>query len=429
MTAADEFQCNLALAEVRMEPTNRLLLHCGELVIEGFPHGQAPCRRHGCESTHLCPPHLRRGVGGDRCLAPKAHVANCTEGVCARGRVGYGRTVLPLRTERLTVRMMREVDLPAFIAYRNDPDIARYQDWALPFTEHDGRRIIDDQATLAGPTPGTWVQLAVDRGGVMVGDVAVGLDDAGTQATVGYTLAAAHQGKGYAGEALAAVVDALCAAGVHRFEASLYPENIPSMRVVEAVGFTFESLIRESVALPDSWADDLRYSLLAADRHAWRERDLSPVRDVRLVALDGDNLDAYMALATHWSQQKFVRPVAPSLGQASVPITVRGGLLQAESFGIEADGAPVGFLQLADRSLTHDEPYLWRLLIDRWHQRRGIGTRVLDLVLERTKAAGHRTLTVSYGEYPGTPRPVYLRFGFVPTGEIVDNEAVARLTW
>jgi RimJ/RimL family protein N-acetyltransferase len=337
--------------------------------------------------------------------------------------------MLPVTTERLTVRMMRERDLPTLLAYRNHPVIARYQDWELPYREETARGFIDDQAALDGPARGRWVQLALEYDGELVGDVAVGLDDAGTQATVGYTLAAAHHGKGFAREALAAVVDALCASGVHRFEASLYPDNIASMRVIEAVGFTFESLSHDSVLVAGGWADDLRYSMLASERTAWRERDLSPARDVRLVSLDGDNVDTYMALTTHWSQQKFVRPVAASLGQASVPITVRGLALRAESFGVEADGVPVGFVQLADRSLSHDEPYLWRLLIDRWHQRRGIGTRVLELVVERTKAAGHRTLTVSYGEHPGTPRPVYLRFGFVPTGEIVDNEAVARLSW
>ena len=26
------------------------------------------------------------------------------------------------------------------------------------------------------------------------------------------------------------------------------------------------------------------------------------------------------------------------------------------------------------------EPYLWRLLIDRWHQGRGIGTRVISML-------------------------------------------------
>ncbi|MBA2317379.1 MAG: GNAT family N-acetyltransferase [Euzebyales bacterium] len=41
-----------------------------------------------------------------------------------------------------------------------------------------------------------------------------------------------------------------------------------------------------------------------------------------------------------------------------------------------ADQEIVGFVRLALRTPHHPEPYLWRLLIDRLHQRRGLGHRV-----------------------------------------------------
>lgn len=337
--------------------------------------------------------------------------------------------MLPLRTERLTVRMMRSPDLDVFVAYRNDPEVARYQAWELPYPAERATEFLAAQDAMDEPVVGQWAQLAIEHDGITVGDLALYLHDDGARAEIGFTLSTEHQGKGYAREAAGALVDALFEhTAVHRIEASLDPVNIASMRVLEAIGMQYECLARGAFEWRGEWVDDLRYAMVAPDRAAWRDRDLSPARDVRLVALDGDNVDQFMALATHWSQQKFVRPVASSIAQASVPIDVHGRLLQAESFGVEADGVPVGFVQLADRSLTYDEPYLWRLLIDRWHQHRGIGTKVLELVTERTKATGHHSLTVSYGEYPGTPRPVYLRFGFVPTGDIVDNEAYARLT-
>ncbi|GHO61818.1 hypothetical protein KSC_007100 [Ktedonobacter sp. SOSP1-52] len=34
-----------------------------------------------------------------------------------------------LETERLLLRRFTESDLPLFMAYRNDPEIARYQGW------------------------------------------------------------------------------------------------------------------------------------------------------------------------------------------------------------------------------------------------------------------------------------------------------------
>lgn len=336
---------------------------------------------------------------------------------------------LPLSTDRLDIRMMRSSDLPRFVAYRNDPAIGRFQDWELPFTEAAAARIVDGQAGFDGPTDGEWVQLAVDlrATGEVVGDVAVHLRGGGTTATIGYTFAAEHHGKGYATEAVAAVVDALCAAGVHRFVASLDPLNIPSMRVLEAVGFTFECLAASAELVRGEWVDDLRYSLLADDRVRWRERARHhPV--VELVVLDDENVDLVHGLATHYSQQRFVRPVMQALAQLAFPVYRDDGKqFIAETFCITADGQPAGFLQVTNCSFTHDEPYLFRLLIDRWHQRRGIGSDVLRLVADRTRTAGHATLMVSYGGGPGSPEPLYRGFGFVPTGEVVADESVARL--
>ena len=60
----------------------------------------------------------------------------------------------------------------------------------------------------------------------------------GRIATIGYSLATAHQGKGLAREAVGAVVDRLFdVLGVHRVEAGVDPRNIASARLVEDLGF------------------------------------------------------------------------------------------------------------------------------------------------------------------------------------------------
>jgi len=42
-----------------------------------------------------------------------------------------------LRTARLRLREMRAADLPAFVAYRQDPEVARYQGWDESFSLDD----------------------------------------------------------------------------------------------------------------------------------------------------------------------------------------------------------------------------------------------------------------------------------------------------
>ena len=83
----------------------------------------------------------------------------------------------PFTTERLTVRAMRPSDVTTFATYRNQPEVARYQDWELPYTPDLAHQLIDEMAGIDGPVPGEWVQLAIDDStGILVGDLAVYVD-------------------------------------------------------------------------------------------------------------------------------------------------------------------------------------------------------------------------------------------------------------
>ena len=186
---------------------------------------------------------------------------------------------LPLHTERLVLRMVGLDDAPMLAAYRSDPHVARYQDWPLPYTADQATESIRRQAHLAGPTVGESVQVAIEHDGAMIGDLYVGIGDVvdgGAQATFGYTLAAAHQGRGFALEAAEAMVDALFEhTPVHRIEAKLDPLNIASMRVLDLLGFSHEGVARRSVPIRGEWLDDLRYGLLREQRAAWKARPRS----------------------------------------------------------------------------------------------------------------------------------------------------------
>ncbi len=105
-------------------------------------------------------------------------------------------TPLPIHTDRLTLRPMIAADAEALAAYRNDEDIARYQEWNLPFTPDDARRFVSEVSELPWPLLGHWNQLAVEHDGTMIGDVGVSRSEDGLQASIGYTLAPAHHGEG-----------------------------------------------------------------------------------------------------------------------------------------------------------------------------------------------------------------------------------------
>jgi RimJ/RimL family protein N-acetyltransferase len=319
-------------------------------------------------------------------------------------------------------------DVTAFAAYRDQSDVARYQDWALPYTVDLAHQLIDEMRGIDGPVPGEWVQLAIDNGEGLVGDLAVFVDTDVRTALVGYTIDPAHQGRGYATEAVGALVDRLFdRLRLHRVAATLDPANVASARLLERLGFRYEGCGLKAAYVRGEWGDDDRYAILADERRAWRERSTEPPSTVQLVEITRDNLGRVERLATHHSQQRFVSTMQESFADALVPEVVDGRPLVPWMRAIEADGEPVGFLMLAARTDVHPETFLWRLLVDARHQRRGIGHRALRLVAEHLASEGDIVLKTSWVEAPGGPEGFYRQLGFEPTGEIDDGEIVASI--
>jgi diamine N-acetyltransferase len=276
-----------------------------------------------------------------------------------------------------------------------------------------------------------WFQFAITlpEDGAMVGDVGVGIKPGGGVAEIGYVLRPEFRGLGYASEAAGALVDHLIEQhSIHRIEAVLSVLNPASMRVLESIGMQFESITRLSCCVDGVWEDDLHYAMLADDRRAWVGRDRSRVGAVELVEIDDGNVRGFGALATHHSQRRFVAPMAMTFQDALFPETVDGVMCVPWMRGLTADGVPAGFMMCSTTNGLQGGWYLWRLLIDRMHQRRGVGAMAIAALFEHLRALGVPVLYTSCGEGPGGPRRFYERLGFRATGEIVDDETELMIT-
>lgn len=329
---------------------------------------------------------------------------------------------------------MRADDAPVVAAYRNDPAINHFQDWDLPYSEETFLSRLAASPTFDTIPEGRWVNLALELqepgGATLVGDIACHLHDGGRIVELGYTLRSEYQGRGFASEAAGALVDHLLATTeAHRFEASLDEENVASMRVLEAIGMTFESFSRQSYPIRGSWEDDTRCAMLRDDRVAWLARPDTPPSDVQLVEITPEDAYLWGRLRTHHSQERYVSPMALTFRDALFPEVIDGAPVVPWMRGVLADGERVAFVMIAEVTDHHPEPYLWRLLVDRMHQRRGIGRMIIAELRRMLHEQGHRTLTTSWGEGPGSPRSFYEGLGFVATGRQIDDETEARLSW
>jgi len=142
-------------------------------------------------------------------------------------------------TESLRLRRSRPEDAEEISIYRSHPEVHIHQGWDR--TDPDGIRAeIEEMLGRAPGEPGGWVQFTVfeRESGRLVGDVGISPADGEPSVfKIGYTIAPAFQGKGYATEAGGALVDlAFDGLGAEIVRAYADAENTPSIRVMEKLG-------------------------------------------------------------------------------------------------------------------------------------------------------------------------------------------------
>jgi RimJ/RimL family protein N-acetyltransferase len=172
-----------------------------------------------------------------------------------------------IATERLVLRRFRASDAAALAAYRSAPEVARYQSWDAPFPAEKAVVAVRNFAAGTPDRPGHFqygIEHAADR--VLIGDVYVRLHDNLKQAEIGFTLAPAYQKRGYATEAVRAVLDRLFRLqGLHKVTGECDARNKASAALMERLGFQREGLLRQQTYIKGEWTDDLIYGLLGTE--------------------------------------------------------------------------------------------------------------------------------------------------------------------
>jgi RimJ/RimL family protein N-acetyltransferase len=175
-----------------------------------------------------------------------------------------------LESPRLRIDRLLPQDAQALYAYRSDPAVARFQGWR-PADAGATRIFVDAQP--AEPAAG-WFQRAIrlrDEG-TLVGDLGVCLPaEPDGSVEFGITLAPAQQGRGYAREALQALLGhGFGTLGWRRVHASVDPRNLACVALLRALHMRQEAHLRESLWLHGEWVDDAVFAILAREWQAAR---------------------------------------------------------------------------------------------------------------------------------------------------------------
>lgn len=180
-----------------------------------------------------------------------------------------------LETERLRLRRPSRDDAEAMFACMSDPAVVQF--FGVPPMQAVGeaeKRITGLCAAFSEKEGIRWA-LELKSTGEFIGTAGPWRwVPAHFRAEIGYEMARQHWGKGLMSEALAVALDFCFDSGLHSIEANIHPDNQPSRRLLERLGFREEGCTRESwfEAHLGIFTDNAVFGLLA---HDWASKDRS----------------------------------------------------------------------------------------------------------------------------------------------------------
>jgi RimJ/RimL family protein N-acetyltransferase len=167
-------------------------------------------------------------------------------------------------SERLSFRSLAEKDWPLFLAVQQDESINQF---IRPIEkrediEHKFRQRVQPWIFESGD----WLTLVIEEAQTkeFVGFIGFYCADSELlRAEVGYVLSPAHQGKGFATEALLALINwGQFIFKIHKFTATCDARNLASAHVLTKCGFELEGLLRANHRHGETWVDDRVFGLL-----------------------------------------------------------------------------------------------------------------------------------------------------------------------
>lgn len=165
-----------------------------------------------------------------------------------------------LETERLVLRRFEAGDADAlYREFGSNEKMSRYSGWNPYATPEIAQATVREYLeSYNDPTSHSW---AIERNGELAGTIgAYDFDSAANSIEVGFSIAEASWGKGYASEALRAVLRYLVDdEGITQVRAWCASDNVGSRRVLEKCGMTLTNTGRGALVVGDEIFDRLDF--------------------------------------------------------------------------------------------------------------------------------------------------------------------------
>lgn len=174
-----------------------------------------------------------------------------------------------ISTQRLNLRLLTPADLPDLIDFHGDSESVRYIPWQVRSQEDVKSWFERAKNYTSLRNEDGHLLLAIESAelGRVIGQVNASLlPDGNNTASVGYILAPQARGKGYATEAVRALVDFLFRdEAIHRVVLDIDVRNLRSTKLAERLGFRLEATHIENDFLKGEWCSMHVFALLSRE--------------------------------------------------------------------------------------------------------------------------------------------------------------------
>jgi RimJ/RimL family protein N-acetyltransferase len=180
------------------------------------------------------------------------------------------RKITAFETMRLVIRRFHLEDWRDVYEYLSQPETVYYEPYE-PFSPDQAK-----QEALRRSTGESFYAVCLKKSGKVIGNIYLAKKEFDAW-EIGFVFNGKFRGKGYAAEAVAALLDKLCSRlGAHRVLAECNPENERSWKLLERLRFRREGHVRQNIyfkrdaANNPLWQDTYLYGILDSE---WRTKE------------------------------------------------------------------------------------------------------------------------------------------------------------
>jgi ribosomal-protein-alanine N-acetyltransferase len=169
-----------------------------------------------------------------------------------------------IQTDRLVLRPFALSDVDAVFVVAGDSEWARFLPLPRPYLRSHAEQFVATQVLLDRSVQASW---AITHQGAVVGGLNIRFQFNNRLGELGYSTHREVWGRGFATEAVRAVVDQAFSlhSDLNRIRAMTDPRNVASQRVLLKARFVREGVLRQNRIIRDEPIDEVWFGILRAE--------------------------------------------------------------------------------------------------------------------------------------------------------------------